>query len=152
MQVDGPTPKWRVHLSKIVLAIAKFCHLVYTALALQKHSRQNIWCFGPRPLMLVRRAALRSFLRWPRGDHASEMRQLLAMKMLVWINEGCKTVGLRDWGSPNLQILKTRRRISRKQWRQLNKGNVWCECGYEQCKENFDTRHLFTPVLSTLFA
>ena len=46
----------------------------------------------------------------------------------------------------------TRRRISRKQWRQFNKGNVWCECGYEQCKENFYTRHLFTPVLSTLFA
>ena len=47
---------------------------------------------------------------------------------------------------------ETRRRISRKQWRQLNKGNVWCQCGYEQCKENFYTRHLFTPVLSTLFA
>ena len=38
------------------------------------------------------------------------------------------------------------------EWRQLDKGNVWCECGYEQCKENFYTKHLFTPVLSnTLF-
>ena len=38
-----------------------------------------------------------------------------------------------------VQTKKTRRRISRKQWRKLNKGNVWCECGYEQCKENLYT-------------
>ena len=47
--------------------------IVYTALALQKHSRQNMWCFGPRPLLRLAHAANRNLAHWLRGDHASEM-------------------------------------------------------------------------------
>ena len=33
---------------------------------------------------------------------------------------------------PNKNHQQTRRRISRKQWRQLNKDYVWCECGHHK--------------------
>ena len=45
---------------------------------------------------------------------------------------------------------KTRRRISRKPWRQLNKRNVWCECGYEQCREPLYQTFFYTSVVNTL--
>ena len=39
--------------------------------------------------------------------------------------------------SQNKGYHKTGRRISRKQWRQLNKENVWCECGLSSVRRTF---------------
>ena len=52
-------------------------------------------------------------------------------------------------GNQTLDIPKALKTIER---RQLNKGNVGCECGNEQCKDNFYIEHFFTPALSTLFS
>ena len=88
--------------------------------------------------------------KWRKGRSATSKICVLPQ---FWASDTHEvTRGLSNPQVRSLRPDRTRRRISRKQWRQLNKENVWCQCGYEQCKENFYTRHPFTPVLSTLFA